>query len=179
MIAEGLLGDHFGSPPPNVGSLSDEAGNSKQRSLREELLAHRNKAECAVCHDRIDPFGFALEGFDLVGRPRTHGPAGPIDDSALTPDGESIDGLAGLKQYIVKHRREDFVRNLTERMLAFALGRPIDYRDEAAVRRILEQVKDNEFSARSLLRGISLSKPFRHRELSPQSVAAISRREKP
>lgn len=171
LIASKLLGTNFPPPPPDAGSLPDDAGTTSTRSLREELVEHQRNPSCANCHSRIDPFGFALDGFDFVGRQRTHGPAGLLDTNTVTPDNVELGGFADLKTYLVTQRRDDLIRTLTESVLAYAIGRPIDYRDEATVRSIVTQVADDDYRARSLLRAVATSLPMTQREVEGELVS--------
>ncbi len=173
-VLTNLLGETFPPPPPNVGELSDEAGNSSAVSLREELAQHRQNVQCASCHDRIDPTGFALENFDLVGRWRTSDAFGAIDAHATMPDGSKLDGAAELKEYLAEEQGEAFVRNLIEQILAFATGRTTQYYDQAEVNRIYDDLQQNEFRARALIHGVVTSRPFLYRETDPAALSVAN-----
>jgi hypothetical protein len=105
--------------------------------------------------------GFALENYDMVGRWRTNDPGGPVDSSARLPDGTEFTGATDFKKYLVERRAEDFTRSLTESVLAYALGREIAYYDTPAVNTIVDAVKSSGYHARTLLRQVVASYPFR------------------
>jgi hypothetical protein len=130
--------------------------------VRERLAAHRANAACARCHDLIDPVGFALEEFDAVGRWRELEQGQPIDASGGLPDGSQFTGVAGLEQALLD-RPELFVRTLTEKLLTFALGRGVEYDDGPAVRKIVNDARDDEYRLSSLVLGIVESVPFQMR----------------
>jgi hypothetical protein len=111
-----VLGFSSPPPPPNVPELKEA---SKPSSLRESLMQHRQDAACAVCHDRIDPLGFALERFDPVGRFRAEE---GIDDTGELKDGTKFQGLAGLRDYLAKNEGQ-FLTQFTRKLLGYALGR--------------------------------------------------------
>ena len=124
---------------------------------------HSNRAECAVCHDKIDPVGLGLQSFDAIGRWRDLEAGDVIDDRGRLPDGERFDGPAELKQALVK-RRPEVLRHLSAEMLAFALGRELEPFDSAAIERIAETVGARGGSAQALLEAVVTSLPFRFSE---------------
>lgn len=162
-LLETLLGVELPPPPPGVPALADDAGQSETLSLRDSLAAHRADPNCAGCHSKIDPLGFALENFDWIGRWRSEDPAGPVDSRGQLPDGTTLDGLPALKAYLVQHRKDDFLRALTESMLAYSLGRELEYYDEHAIQTVVAAVKNDRYSARTLVKEIAKSYPFRYR----------------
>jgi hypothetical protein len=107
----------------------------------------------------MDPLGFALENFNAVGEYRTNDASGPIDSSGQLADGTKIDGVAGLRQALLKHP-EYFVGTLTEKMLTYALGRPLEYYDMPVVRGIVQAAEQNDYRFSSLITGIVKSEPF-------------------
>ena len=127
-------------------------------SLRERLEKHRAKAECATCHSKMDPLGFALENFDGIGAWRDLDGNFPIDPSGELPTGETINGPEGLKK--VLKSRETFIRALCEKMLTYALGRGLEYYDKCAVEDICNELKANDYRFTALLNGVISSKPF-------------------
>lgn len=115
-----VLGFSSPPPPPNVPELKE---TSKPSSLREALMQHREDQACAVCHDRIDPLGFALESFDPIGRFRTADEAGGrIDDTGELKDGTKFQGLTGLREYLKKNE-DQFTGQFCRKLLGYALGR--------------------------------------------------------
>jgi len=116
---------------------------------------------CASCHARIDPLGFALENFDAIGRWRSEDGGKMVDNQGQLSDGSRFQGPAQLKAALLA-RKDLFIRNLTNKMLGYALGRGLTLKDSCTVDNIVAQVKDNNYSARSLLEAIVLSVPFRY-----------------
>jgi Protein of unknown function (DUF1585) len=111
----------------------------------------------------MDPIGFALEGFDVVGRYRTYDENfEPIDTSGVYPDGTRIDGLAGLRQVLVNHSQQ-FLFHVTSTVLTYALGRGVEYYDAPAVRMILRDAAPTDYRLSSLIVGIVKSVPFQMR----------------
>jgi hypothetical protein len=155
-----MLGAKSSPPPPNVPPLAEAAGSEEPQTVRARLELHRADPACAACHDRIDPVGFALENFDELGRWRDHDDGRPIDATAVMPEGESIDGLAGLKRHLLAHK-DQFARHMTELMLGYALGRGLLPSDRATVELIVERLQKNDYRAQELVLGIVESKPFR------------------
>jgi hypothetical protein len=120
---------------------------------------HRKNPVCASCHQRMDPLGFALENFDALGKWRTVSDGAPIDPSALFPDGTRFEGVAGLRTLLVSHQ-EDFVRTLSGKLLAYAIGRGVDYHDMPAIRRIASEAAPAGYTWSSVIAGIVKSTPF-------------------
>lgn len=161
-VLEKLLGRELPPPPPNVPALDDAQAASKVATLRDRLLQHRADAACATCHNHIDPIGFALENFDELGRWRDKDAGGPIDAIATLPTGEQLAGPAGLKAYVMS-QKDTFVRVLTRKMLAYALGRGLLPSDLCTVELIVQRVREHEYRSQELVLGIVLSEPFRQK----------------
>lgn len=159
-VIETLLGEDLPPPPEDAGVLDEDAGQSVSTTLRDQLAAHRDNPSCIGCHQRIDPIGFALEKFDFVGRRRERTPAGRINDMGRLSDGQEVAGLPALTQYLRVQRGDAFVDNLTRRLLAYSLGRSLDYRDEADVRLIIEAVQRDGSSAQTLVHEVVRSRAF-------------------
>ena len=137
--------------------------------MREELELHRTAAECAGCHKRIDPFGFVLEHYAQFGAWRDKDRGKPVSARTTLVDGVEVNGLTEFKQYLLKRRKKDFIRNITERMFEFALGRQIQYSDEATIQKILHAVADDDFRARTLIKEIVRSDAFLTQSNTPES----------
>ena len=157
-ILEEILGTPPPPPPPDVEELEENQEAITSGSLRERLEKHRAKAECATCHSKMDPLGFALENFDGIGAWRDLDGNFPIDPTGELPTGEAINGPAGLKK--VLKSRETFILTLAEKMLTFALGRGLEYFDKCAVDDICKDLKANGHRFSALLSGVVNSKPF-------------------
>ncbi len=161
-VLENLLGTPPPPPPPDVPVLQ-ESNLGIDASLRERLQQHRANASCAVCHDRMDPIGFGLENYDASGAWRDRDGKFPIDSSGKLPGGVTFSGPGGLKR-ILKSQADLFARNLTEKMLTYALGRGLESSDRPAVDEIIQQLAINEYQFSTLVMGIVNSKPFQMRE---------------
>lgn len=165
-ILDTLLNAPPPPPPPDAPTLerANEAVDQSKRSIRQQLEMHRSVASCAVCHNRIDPLGFALEGFDIVGQPRKVDDSGqPVNATAVLPSGEKLEGVEGLKKILVGPRKEQFLAGLAEKMMIYALGRGPDPADVPAVQAIVDAVMQNQDRSRTLLRGIIASPAFNNR----------------
>lgn len=157
-VLETLLGRTLPAPPADAGELPGDAGEA--RTLREELALHRRNPTCAACHDKIDPIGFGLGNFDAIGRFRTKQAGKPIDATGELPGGITFDGPVELKAFLAAERKTEFTRNLTRRLLSFALGRELQYFDEPAVEKIVTAVEARSYSSREMLNQIVQSYPF-------------------
>jgi hypothetical protein len=162
-ILEELLGANVPPPPPDVPVLNERKKENKDLTLRQQLEKHRSKAECASCHSRMDPLGFGMENFDPLGRWRTEQGGHPIDSVGVLPSGEKFDGPAELRKLLLEKRRPDFLRNLSRKMLGYALGRAVNRVDMFVVEDCAEALEHGDCRATRLLETIVLSYPFTHR----------------
>jgi hypothetical protein len=137
------------------------------------LEEHRKNAPCSTCHAVMDPLGFALENFNAVGEYRTKDGSGPIDASGQLADGTKIDGVVGLREALLKHP-EYFVGTLTEKMLTYALGRPLEYYDMPVVRGIVQGAARNDYRFSSLITGIVKSEPFEMKKALEDNGPAVT-----
>jgi Protein of unknown function (DUF1592)/Protein of unknown function (DUF1588)/Protein of unknown function (DUF1587)/Protein of unknown function (DUF1585)/Protein of unknown function (DUF1595) len=158
-----LLANMLGAPPPpppvDVPSLKDAGQDGQPRSLRERMELHRRNPACAGCHQRMDPLGFALENFDALGKWRTVADGEKVNVSASLPDGTTFEGIAGLRDLLLKHK-DDYVRTMTEKLLAYSIGRGIEYYDLPAIRKIARDSAPSDYRWSSLILGIVRSNPF-------------------
>ena len=161
-VLETLLGEIMPEPPADAGTLDPEAGEARGKTLRDELLAHRRDQSCAACHDRLDPVGFGLEVFDAIGRYRATEAGRPVDSTGRLPSGTEFSGAAELKRVLAIERRDDFIRNLSERMLSFALGRRLELYDQPALDKITAAVEADGHGAATLIKQVALSFPFQY-----------------
>ena len=160
-ILDAILGMPPPAPPPDVPDLEEGREGKAISSLRERLAAHSSSSTCASCHQRIDPLGFALENYDVLGRWRDSDGETPVDATGKLPDGTLLDGPDSLKAALLERKRQ-FLRNLTKRLLGYALGRGLTPPDACAVETIVTQVEQQEFGAWALLREVVRSEPFLH-----------------
>ena len=166
-ILNNILGTPPPDPPPNIPVLDDRRTQARVTTMREQMSAHRDNPVCASCHSMIDPAGFALEGFDAIGRARLVDESfSDIDTRGALPDGTPFDGAAELRAALVE-RPERFVGTVTEKLLTYALGRGLDYYDMPAVRRIVRDAAADGYGMQSILVGIANSYPFLHRRSDP------------
>ena len=175
-IMENVMGTPPPAPPPNVPALKDQAQGGKVLSVRQLMEEHRKNAPCSTCHAVLDPLGFALESFNGVGEYRTKDASGPIDSSGQLADGTKINGIVELRQALLKHP-EYFVGTLTEKLLTYALGRPLEYYDMPVVRGIVEGAAGSDYRFSSLIAGIVKSEPFEMRravESEPSGVTTAA-----
>ncbi|MEI6713420.1 MAG: DUF1592 domain-containing protein [Verrucomicrobiota bacterium] len=160
-----LIQTVFGTPTPpapnNVPKLDDNLTTPK--SLRERLERHRADKACASCHDRIDPLGFALEGFDPIGRIRKTDDAGsPVDDSASTKDGRNFRGISGLREY-VKTKGPEFNAQFCRKLVGYALGRSVLPTDKALLEQMKAQLQSNDPTIAGAVLAITQSRQFQNR----------------
>ncbi|HLH45075.1 MAG TPA: DUF1592 domain-containing protein [Bryobacteraceae bacterium] len=162
-ILENLLGLAVPPPPPNVPPLKEKQDGERPKTMREQMEEHRANPVCASCHKTLDPIGFALENFDAVGAWRSRDAGNPIDASGQLADGTKVDGVVALREALLS-RPEVFVTTLTKKLLTYALGRGLDYRDMPQVRAIERKAAENHYRFSSLISGVVNSAPFRMRE---------------
>jgi hypothetical protein len=162
-LLDTLLGTPPPPPPPDIPLLpiTDEQGRAL--TLRQRTERHRTNPVCAGCHVRMDPLGFALENFDAIGRWRTSGETGgPIDASGAFPDGTTFNGVAGVRAMIAA-RSEEFVRAVVTKLLMYAVGRPMELRDAAAIADIVRGSAAQNYRWSALIRHAVRSAPFQMR----------------
>ncbi|HET9467482.1 MAG TPA: DUF1592 domain-containing protein, partial [Vicinamibacterales bacterium] len=159
-VARRVLGEVIPPPPPTVPELpKDEA--QLDLPLRELLAKHRNNAACASCHARFDSFGLTFEGYGPVGETRSKDLAGrPVDTQASFPGGSQGAGLTGLQSYIRAHREQDFLDNLSRKMLVYALGRSLLLSDEPLIQRMHARLAASGYRFSALVETIVTSPQF-------------------
>jgi hypothetical protein len=161
-ILENILGTPAPLPPPGVETDLEEtaAATGERTTIRQRLERHRADPDCASCHYMIDPLGFALENFDAIGRWRDSDAGQPVDASGRLWDGTVLAGPAGLREALLA-RREMFVIEATDKLLTYALGRPVEHFDMPAVRAIVRGASGSGYRFSELVLGIVESTPFR------------------
>lgn len=167
-VMEVILGAHVPPPPPNVPALPEDDHNTAGLTFRQQLEVHRENAECAGCHSKMDPLGFGLENYDPIGRWRTTQADQPIDASGVLPTGETFNGPGELKA-ILLNQKDAFANNFTRKMLGYALGRGLNRFDNCVVDDSMEALRANDYKPSALISQIVLSYPFRHRYSSGTS----------
>ena len=166
-IVETLLGERIPDPPATVPELPD-AISRKGKTVRQLTERHVQAPQCARCHVRIDPYGFALESFDAIGRFRTKDLVNqPVDTRAKLRDGTKFQGLAGLRRYILKKRKNDFLKQFCRKLLGFSLGRAVQLSDEPLIEKMTRQLAERQYRFSAAVETIVRSKQFRyHRGLA-------------
>jgi cytochrome c5 len=172
-VLENILGTAAPEPPPNVPPLEDStAGSTKVLTLREQMTLHRKNEPCASCHKLMDNIGFPLENFDADATWRTKqgGDGGtPIDPSADLWDGTKVNGPVELRRALLRYSPA-FVRNMTEKMMTYALGRGVEYFDMPVIRSIVRDADKNQDKFSSIVLGIVKSPPFQMRVKMDESA---------
>ena len=160
-VLESLLGSPPAPPPPGVEPVAPDLRNA--RTIREQLVAHREQAACSKCHERIDPLGFAFENFDELGLWRTHyrdaGVSIEIDAKIELPQGNSGVGVDDLKQYLLG-QEERVTRNLIQTMVEYGIGRRLEPVDRPAIDELARQLKEDGGGMRDLIYRVVQSSLF-------------------
>ena len=170
-LAEVLLGDKLPRPPKDVPRLPDDEAALAGLTVRQLVEKHSSDPRCSGCHVRIDPFGYALEGFDAIGRKRDKDLGDrPIDTRAKVLDGSQFEGLDGLREYLVTKRREAFLRQFCRKLLGYALGRAVQLSDRPLLTEMRAQLKAHDDQFSSALETVIRSRQFR--EIRGQDMVA-------
>ena len=159
-VKEKILGDPPPPPPPNVPDLDPDAPGFENLTLKEQIEKHRESPSCFDCHAGIDPFGIAFERYDAGGLLRDERQGKPVDDTSILPDGTQVQGLAGLKSYLLDSKREAVIHSLAEHLFAYALGRDVSFADDAELQTIVETVHANGDTMRAVIRAVVQSPSF-------------------
>ena len=192
-LRETILGDDVPPPPADVPALEESAGDDAATAvtLKDLLRAHRSKESCRDCHARLDPWGVPFEEYDATGRfaPRVPPPGvrvegfdpnkhadlkgyrsyldrlatHPVDASSTLPDGTRVDGVAGLKRYLLDHRLEDLAENVTRRLLSYALGRALTPADRPTVQAVLRGAAPGGYKLADLVIAVCTTEAFLQR----------------
>lgn len=173
-ILENILGTPAPPAPPNIPALEDAkaAFHGREPTLREMLAQHRDNSLCNSCHSRMDPLGLAFENFNALGNWRDRDAGQAIEGAGKLITGETFADVRELKHVIVRDRKSDFYRCLTEKLLIYALGRGLDYYDVETVDRIVAQLECDGGRFSTLLSGVIDSAPFQ-KQRSPQTAPLV------
>ena len=159
-----LIGVPAPDPPAVVPALKagpgDAAGNNRPPTMREQMETHRANPACAGCHKLMDPIGFALEPFDAVGRERIEDGGNKIDASGTMYDGISGNGPAGVRAFILRHQ-DQYVRNVAQNLMTYAVGRGMDYEDMPEMRSIVRAAAKDNYRFKGLIEAVAASDLFR------------------
>ena len=173
-VLEQVLGERVPPPPPNVPTLEKQDQNKVANlTLRQRTELHRTNTVCANCHKILDPIGFGLENFDAIGRWRDQDDTGgAIDAAGELPGGKHFSSPRELKA-IIAGRKDALARNLTEKLLAYALCRQLEGHDEIVVDRLMATVAKDGYRMQTVISEVVTSYPFLNRRL-PETAAPPS-----
>ena len=193
-LREAILGDEVADPPAEVPALSDSAGESAEEalSIKDLLVKHREVESCHRCHSRLDPWGVAFERYNAIGQFQPKVPRDgtrvspfnaakhkdlkgyaayldsictvPIDASSRLPHGPEVDGMRSLKDFLLKHRKQDIAQNVIRRLLTYAIGRELTVHDSFAVEDLVKQTEANEYRLQDIIVAICQSETFSERK---------------
>ncbi len=169
-----LLENILGTPPPpapaGVPPLDEQKAKSSKLTLRQQFAEHRSNPSCAGCHAYLDPMGFAFENYDAIGRWRDQEKKQPIDASGALVRGQTFANFADLRTVLVHDMSDQFVKNLAENLLTYALGRGLEYSDKPAVQEIQRRAKaaDNRFQ--DIILAVCESVPFQKMRATPSGA---------
>jgi hypothetical protein len=174
-VLEHLMGTPPAAPPPGVEGLKESEEGGEQLTVRARLEHHRTTKQCAACHDIIDPVGLALENYNAVGQWRLKDiDAGmAIDAGGKLADGTPINGVVALRDYIVG-RPDLFVHTLSENMLVYALGRPVQYYDMPLLRKVVSDAAQDNYRFSALVLGIVNSTAFQYDMVPAEKPAPVT-----
>ncbi len=172
-VMEEILGSPPPPAPPMIKSLPTSDKPRNGQTFRQQLEQHRNRPECASCHKTMDQLGFGLENFNPIGQWRATINDAPVDNSGELPSGQKFSGPLELK-VLLAQRKDEFTRNLAERMMSYALGRGIEQGDWLAIRQISKAVATGGYKSQDLILGIVRSPQFNLRRPAeaPKTAAA-------
>jgi len=166
-VMEVLMGTPPPPPPPNVPEL-EESENAAEPgvflTVREQMELHRESPSCNSCHIFIDPIGLALENFDVTGMWRTRDKATPVDPTGELYDGTPLNGPGDLRSAL-QNRPEPFLRTFTTNLMAYALGRRIEYFDQPTVRAIVADARARDYAITAFIEGVVTSPAFQMRRV--------------
>ena len=170
-VMEKILATPAKPPPPNVPDLEATKEVHDELSLRELLVIHREDPACFGCHQDMDDLGFALENFDAIGRWRTsyENSLDPIDVTGTLKSGESFEGAIQLKE-ILLGKREQFAKGLSKKMLGYALGRSIVFKDKKTVDYLASILMESDFDPVPFIEELVLCYPFQYKKSDPVVV---------
>jgi hypothetical protein len=162
-ILDNLLNSPPPPPPAGVPALNENPDNGRTLTTRQQVERHRSQAVCASCHSRMDPLGFSLENFNVIGEWRTRDEGGEIDASGKLPNGQTFSGPQGLRNLMLS-RQDEFVNATLSRLMTYALGRELDARDQPAIRQIMRETEAHGYRFSDLVAAIVKSVPFQMRQ---------------
>ena len=165
-VLEQILGERVPPPPPDIPELEEQPRNEVEGlTLRQRTELHQSEATCRNCHKVLDPIGFGLENFDAIGRWREKNDEGlAIDSAGKLPSGESFSTPAELKGLLAL-READIARNLTERLMSYALGRQLEGYDDVVIDQLMVKIAKNQYLVRDIITEVVTSYLFTHQRI--------------
>jgi hypothetical protein len=162
-VVHKLMGEHIPAPPANVAVLPAKETDTKGKSIRELLALHTENATCARCHQRFDPVGLSMEGFDAIGKSRTKDLAGrPIDNVVHLPTGGESRGIPEFSKYLATKRKDEFTKTMCRKFLGFALGRSLELSDLVLLEKMQAELEKNDYRFSTLFETVVMSPQFRN-----------------
>ncbi len=160
-ILESITGTPPAPPPPNVPPFKENKDGEQAHTVREIMEQHRANPTCNACHGIMDPLGFALENFDTIAgwRDKDRFAGTRVDASGKLVDGTAVSGPDDLRNALMK-RSSQFVETMTEKMMIYGLGRPLEPYDMPTIRKIVGDSARDNYKFSSLVMGIVTSAPF-------------------
>ena len=159
-MLERLLNDPPPPPPPAVPEIDLSDPAVAKMTLKERIEDHRNSPACMSCHAKIDPWGIAFEDYDAIGGFRTEVQGVAVDSASVLFNGQELDGVDGLKRFLLENRQDQFLRAITHKLLTFGLGRPLVFADRSAVDEITANVREQGDGLATLVKSIATSALF-------------------
>ena len=174
-VLEHLMGTPPGAPPPGVEQFPESEEGGEQLTVRARLEQHRSVKGCASCHDVIDPVGQALENYNAIGqwREKDIDARERIDATGQLADGTPVDGVAALRDYIAG-RPDLFVHTLTENLMIYALGRPVQHYDMPLLRKLVRDAAKDDYRFSALVLGIVASPAFQYDKVPAPTPAPVT-----
>ncbi|MCH2204357.1 MAG: DUF1592 domain-containing protein [Lentisphaerales bacterium] len=164
LILEKLLHDPSPAPPPNVPQLNE--ASDKPLSMSETIKLHQSKAQCASCHAKMDPIGFGLENFNAIGqwrdKERVKNKTFPVKSSGQFPGDKKFENIKGFKSLLLNYK-DDLAQSLVEGIMSYGIGRKIKFSDQQEVQKLTQQLREQNYQARSLIHAMVNSKSFQHK----------------
>jgi len=160
-VVHKLLGEHIPPPPPDVAVLPAKETDTNGKTIRELLKLHVDDAKCARCHQRFDPIGLSMEGFDPIGRFRSKDLAGrAIDNVVNLPSNKQARGVPEFSAYLATHRKNEFIHTLCQKFLGYALGRSLQLSDQPLLEKMESELEKNDYKLSALFDLVATSPQF-------------------
>ena len=153
-LLENILHDPPPPPPPAVPEIDLADPRILKMTLKERMADHRDDPACASCHEKIDPWGIAFENYDALGKWRSE------DSVGVLFNGDKLQGMDGLKRYLLELRQDQFARAMTHKLTSYALGRPMSFGDRTSLEQITAKTRRDGDGLKTLIRNIILSNLF-------------------